>query len=89
MVYQCESSITMEYPGNLSDDQIIEVEAYAALYALGGYTYSNVVHEASDEQCNSANNEEEDTDNESEGEEGSTETDPKTDEEELINQKSP
>ena len=89
MVNQCESSITMEYPGNLSDNHIIEADAYAALYALGGYTYSNLVHEASDKQCNSANDEEEDTDNDSEGEEGITETNPKADEEALINQKSP
>ena len=44
MVNQYESAITMECPENLSDDQVIEAEAYAALYALGGYMYNNMVH---------------------------------------------
>ena len=89
MVNQCESAITMECPEDLSDDQVIKAEAYAALYALGGYMYNNVVHEVFYKQCYSANSEEEDTDNESNGEEGGVDTNPKTDEEKLINQKSP
>ena len=38
LVSQCESAVTMELPEELSDEQAIEAEAYAALYALGGYT---------------------------------------------------
>ena len=45
-VNQGESAITIEYPEDLSDTQVTEAEAYAALYALGGYTYNNLVHEA-------------------------------------------
>ena len=37
MVNQCESSVTMEYSGKLSNNQIIKAEAYASLYTLGGY----------------------------------------------------
>ena len=88
-VNQCESSITIEYPEDLSNHQITEVEAYAALYALSGYTYNNVVQEASDKQCNSVNEGEGNTDNNSEGEDGIAEPDPKADKEALINQKSP
>ena len=58
-----KASVTLEYPEDLSDHQVTQVEAYAALYALGGYTYNNVVQEASDEQCNSANEGEDNTDN--------------------------
>ena len=62
MVNQCKSAIMMECPENLSDDQVIEAEAYAALFAIGGYTYNNLVHETSNEVCNSVNNKEEDAD---------------------------
>ena len=79
LVNQCESAVMMEYSGTLSEEQIMEAEAYAALFALGGYTYNNVVQEAPDEQCNSANNEEVDTDNDLEDKEGIEETDPKVD----------
>ena len=29
---QCESAVTMEYSGTLSDEQVMEEEAYAAIY---------------------------------------------------------
>lgn len=79
LVNQCESAVTMKYLGTLSYKKIMEVEAYAALYALGGYMYKNVVQEAPDEQCNLANDEEVDTDNDLEDKEGIKETDPKVD----------
>ena len=53
----------MELPEELSDEQAIAAEAYATLYALGGYTYNNVVHKAPDKQCYSAYNGEAETDN--------------------------
>ena len=62
--------MTIEYSGTLSNEQVMEAVAYATLYALGGYTYNNVVQEAPDEQCNSANNEEVDIDNDLEDKEG-------------------
>ena len=89
LVNQCESAITMKYLGMLSYKKIMEVEAYAALYALGSYTYNNIVQKVPDKQCNLANDEEVDTDNDLEDEEGIEETDLKIDEEALINQKSP
>ena len=42
----------MEYPEDMSSQQVTEAEAYAALFALGGYTYNNVVEEGSEEYCN-------------------------------------
>ena len=44
-VNQGESAITIEYPEDLSDTQVTEVEAYAALFAIGGYTYDNLMQE--------------------------------------------
>ena len=73
----------------MSDDQTQEAEAYAALYAIGGYTYSNVVHETHSEQCNVAKSDESGTDTDGEDEEGIDETDRDVDEETLIKQKSP
>ena len=35
----------MEYNEDLTSDQLMEAEAYAVLFALGGYTYSNIVEE--------------------------------------------
>ena len=42
---QGKSAVTLELLDDISDEQIHEAEAYAALYALGGYTYNNVIHE--------------------------------------------
>ena len=89
LVSQCESAVTMELPEELSDEQAIAAEAYTALYALGGYTYNNVVHKAPDKQCNLANNGEAETDNDLEDEKGIDETDKDVNEEALIRQKSP
>ena len=47
---QGKSAVTLELLDDISDEQIHEAEAYAALYALGGYTYNNVIHEVPDEQ---------------------------------------
>ena len=54
------------------------------MYALGGYTYNNIIHEAPDEQCNSAKDKETETDNDEEGEEGIDEMERDIDEETLI-----
>ena len=48
LVSQGESVVTLEIPDEIPDNQTTEAEAYAALYAVGGYTYNNVVHEAGD-----------------------------------------
>ena len=53
LVSQDESAVTLELPKDMSEEQTQEAEAYATLYALGGYTYNNVIHEVLDEQCNS------------------------------------
>ena len=58
LVSQGELAVTLELPEDMPDDQTQEAEAYAALYAIGGYTYSNVVHEAHTEQCNAAKGDE-------------------------------
>ena len=70
MVSQGESAVTLELLDDASDEQIYEAEAYAELYALGGYTYSNIIHKAPDEQCNAAKNDESETDTDGENEEG-------------------
>ena len=49
LVSQGESVVTLEIPDEMPDDQTTEAEAYAALYAVRGYTYNNNVHEAEDE----------------------------------------
>ena len=84
LVSQYKSAVTMELLEELSNEQIIEAEAYDALYALGGYTYNNVVHEAPDEQCNSANDGEAEMDNNLEDKEGIDETDQDVNKEALI-----
>ena len=56
LVSQGEFAVTLKLPEEISDEQVQEAEAYAALYALGGYTYNNVVHKVPDKQCNSAKN---------------------------------
>ena len=89
MVSQGESAVTLELLDDASDEQIYEAEAYAALYALGGYTYSNIIHEVHDEQCNAAKSNESGTDTDREDEEGIYKTDRDVDEETLIKQKSP
>ena len=43
IVSQGEACITVDCPDDLSDHQIVEAEAYTALYTLGGYTYNNIV----------------------------------------------
>ena len=52
LVSQGKSTVTLELLDDISEEQIHEAEGYAALYALGGYTYNNVVHVIPDEQCN-------------------------------------
>ena len=54
------------------------------LYVLGRYTNNNVVHEAPDKQCNSANKGEAETDDDLEDEKGIDKTEKDVDEEALI-----
>ena len=89
LVSQGESMVTLEIPDETPDDQTKEAEAYAALYAVGGYTYNNVIHEADDKQCNTAKSDEQGGDQEVEDMDGIDETDRDIDEEALIKQKSP
>ena len=84
-----ESAVTLELPDDISKEQMHEAEAYAALYALGGYTYNNVIHEVPDKQCNVAKDDELETDTYGEDEEGIDKMDSDVDEETLIQQKSP
>ena len=88
-VNQGESAVIIEYPENLLETQVTEIEAYAALYAIGGYTYDNLVQELDDEVCNSVEKDGEETDSEPDGEDDGIDTDKKIDEEELISKKSP
>ena len=37
LVSQGESAVTLKIPDEMSNDQTTEAEAYAALYAVGGY----------------------------------------------------
>ena len=89
LVSQGESMVTLEIPDDTPEDQSIEAEAYAALFAVGGYTYDNIIHEADEEQCNAAKSDEEDSDQEEEDTDGIDEMDKDVDEESLINQKTP
>ena len=72
---QGKSAVTLELLDDISDEQIHEAEAYAALYALGGYTYNNVMHEVPDEQCNAAKDNKLETDTYGEDKEGIHEMD--------------
>ena len=84
LVSQGESVVTLEIPDEIPDDQTTEAEAYAALYAVGGYTYNNIVHEAEDEQCNTAKSDKPETDKDQEDMDGIDKTDRSIDEEALI-----
>ena len=86
-VNQDETSVCMEYPEDMSNEQVTEAEAYAALFALGGYTYSNLVEEGSEDYCNSRGEGEKDADDDLVGEDEGVESSPKVDEEALIRQK--
>merc|ERR1712240_44562 len=66
LVSQGESMVTLEIPDDTPEDQTMEAETYAALFAVGGYTYSNIAHDADDEQCNTAKSDEQDADQEEE-----------------------
>ena len=79
----------MEYREDMSSQQVTEAEAYAALFALGGYTQNNMVEEGSEEYCNPANKGEEDAYDDLDGEDQGAESSPRVDEEALIRQKSP
>ena len=59
-VNQDETSVCMEYPEDMSPEQVTEAEACAILFALDGYTYNNIVEEGSEEYCNSSNKGDED-----------------------------
>ena len=85
-VSQGEACVTVDCPDDLEDHQRVEAESYAALYALGGYTYNNVVVEAPEEMCNSVSSDKEDSDSDDGFDE--TDSDKKVDEEELIKKKS-
>ena len=62
---------------------------YAALYALGGYTYNNLAHEAPEEICNVAESGDKEDGSELDDRFDEVDTDHKVDEEELISRKSP
>ena len=72
---QGKSAVTLKLPDDISDKQMHEAEVYAALYALGGYTYNNVIHEVPDEQCNAAKDNKLETDTYGEDKEGIHEMD--------------
>merc|ERR1712082_137096 len=65
---------------------MVEAEAYAALYAVSGYTYRNVVIESPEEMCNSVNSDKDDSDSDDGFDE--SDQDVKVDEVELIKKKS-
>ena len=44
-VTQTEGSVELEYDDGLTDEQILELEASSMLFALGGYTYSNLIQD--------------------------------------------
>ena len=88
-VSQSESAVTIEFPENLLGTQVTEIEAYAALYAIGGYTYNNLVQELDSEVCNSVDKNNEETDSEPDEEGDGIDADKKINEEELISKKSP
>ena len=85
-VNQDESSVCIEYPEDMSNEQVTKAEAHATLFALDGYTYNNVVEEGSEEYCNSTNEGEENTDDDLVGEDEGAESSPKVDEEALVRQ---
>ena len=74
---------------DISEEQMHEAEGYAALYALGGYTYDNVIHEVPDKQCKAAKDDESETDTDGEDKKGIDKMERDVDEKTLIQQKSP
>ena len=45
IVNQKKDSIELEYDGGITEEQLVKLEAYSMLFALGGYTYSNTIQE--------------------------------------------
>ena len=89
LVSQGKSTVTLELLDDISEEQIHEAEGYAALYALGGYTYDNIIHEVPDKQCKAAKDDESETDTDGEDKKGIDKMERDVDEETLIQQKSP
>ena len=87
-VSQSESAVAIEFPEDFLEAQVTEIEAYAALYAIGGYTFDNLVQEDS-ETCNSANTDATEEDSDPEEEDDGIAPDKAINEEELIKTKSP
>merc|ERR1712089_90530 len=87
-VSQSESEVGIEFPEDFLEAQIAEIEAYAALYALGSYTFDNLVEE-DNEMCNSATTEAAEEDSDKEEEDDGIAEEKAVDEEELIKMKSP
>ena len=85
-VSQGETCITIDCPEELDDHQMVEAEAYAALYTVGGYTYRNAVIESPVEMCNWVSSDKDDSDSDDGFDESDQDT--KVDEEELIKKKS-
>ena len=85
---QSESAVAIEFPENFLEAQVTEIEAYAALYAIGGYTFNNLIQEDS-ETCNSVNTNATEEDSDPEEEDDGIASDKAIDEEELIKTKSP
>ena len=86
---QKEDSIELEYSSGLTEEQLVELEAYSMLFALGGYTYNNTVQE--EETTNEVGNRvesggKEEANDDADGDDDSSS--PEVDEESLINQKS-
>ena len=54
-VKQDKNSVSIEYPEDMTPDKITEAEAYAMLFALGGYTYTNIVEEGTNETTSTVN----------------------------------
>ena len=87
-VSQSESEVGIEFPEDFLETQVAEIEAYAALYALGGYTFDNLVQE-DNEMCNSATTDAAEEDSDKEEEDDGIAEEKAIDEEELIKMKSP
>ena len=90
IVNQKEDSVEIEFQDDISEEQLLEAEAYSMLFALGGYTYSNLQEEDSTPEVgnNVEEGKEEANDDDADGDDDARSS-TEVDEEALINQKSP
>ena len=89
IVLQDENSIELQYSEDLNHDELLEAKAYSLLFALGGYTYTNLMEEGVPETANVVEEGKEVANDDGDDGDDYARSCSEVDEEALIRQKSP